>query len=422
MRHLAPLILFIIMSCGCNNNDVKYETMLNRADSIMDVSPETSLALLDSCKELLPHFSRAMKMRYYMYRVKAENKGYVSLAEDSTFDIMEKVVDYYENHGTPNEQMLSLYLMGCVYRDMGEVPVAFQYYQDAVEKADTLDKKCDLKTLLAIHSQKAELLYSQNSCELALEEYSKAAKYASAVGDTLKHINNKYEQPAFIYIQLGDYDRAMDMSLKAAELYKKFGKRHSAFAYSTVITVLLKKGEFAKAKPYMDFYEKYSGDWLSDNTASSGSEVYYYDKALYYVGVGLTDSAEYFLRKEMETGNRMEASDGLFRLYDKLNIKDSVSKYARMRDALSDSLYNGMATENLQRMQSMYNYARNQRAANEKEKKIRSRNAWLGITCFVCIILALGIYVIHDKKKRELKCVTDKYAANIILLNNNKAE
>ena len=47
------------------------------------------------------------------------NKNYVPFSTDS---VMQEVADYYDHHGPPNERMEAHYLLGCVYRDMGEAP------------------------------------------------------------------------------------------------------------------------------------------------------------------------------------------------------------------------------------------------------------------------------------------------------------
>ena len=56
-----------------------------------------------------------------MLKVKAQNKLSMQLPSDSSF--ME-VVSYYDRHGSPNDRMLSHYLLGSIYRDMNEAPMA----------------------------------------------------------------------------------------------------------------------------------------------------------------------------------------------------------------------------------------------------------------------------------------------------------
>ena len=54
------------------------------------------------------------------------NADYVPFTSDST---MLQVVDYYDSHGTPNERLRAHYMLGCVYRDLGEAPHALDCFQ-----------------------------------------------------------------------------------------------------------------------------------------------------------------------------------------------------------------------------------------------------------------------------------------------------
>jgi lipopolysaccharide biosynthesis regulator YciM len=47
------------------------------------------------------------------------------------------VADYYDRNGTANERMEAHYLLGCVYRDLGDAPRALTSYNNAVDCADT---------------------------------------------------------------------------------------------------------------------------------------------------------------------------------------------------------------------------------------------------------------------------------------------
>lgn len=119
------LIIMILTSCAGNR---KYDDLMQRADSIMNVnddSAKVAIRMLDGVESQLPEFSKAQKMRYELLRHKAMNKAYISFTSDS---IMKEIVDYYDRHGSANERMLANYVLGCVYRDMHEVPLALEYY------------------------------------------------------------------------------------------------------------------------------------------------------------------------------------------------------------------------------------------------------------------------------------------------------
>ena len=53
------------------------------------------------------------------------------------------LADYFDSHGTPNDQMLAHYLLGRCYADMHEALMALHCYQEAISRADTTAQDCD---------------------------------------------------------------------------------------------------------------------------------------------------------------------------------------------------------------------------------------------------------------------------------------
>lgn len=129
MNRLSLLFFLILFSMllSCTGNKA-YDQQLSKADSIMDIaddSAQIAIKMLDALKPEWSKFTKAQRMRYDLLYHKAMNKAYIDFTSDST---MLAVVDYYEHHGTANDKMLAYYILGCVYRDMHEAPMALEYY------------------------------------------------------------------------------------------------------------------------------------------------------------------------------------------------------------------------------------------------------------------------------------------------------
>jgi hypothetical protein len=60
---------------------------------------------------------------------------------------VEPSVQFFDDHGTPNDRLLAHYLLGRAYHDHGEAPMALECYQNAADCADTTAKDCDYKQL-----------------------------------------------------------------------------------------------------------------------------------------------------------------------------------------------------------------------------------------------------------------------------------
>ena len=73
--------------------------------------------------------------------------------------------EYFDGHGTPNEQMLGHYILARTYAEMGEVSQALDEFQKAEACADTTATDCDRHLLARVHSQ--ALLLQEEKTESA---------------------------------------------------------------------------------------------------------------------------------------------------------------------------------------------------------------------------------------------------------------
>ena len=220
------LLLTIMLLASCAGNR-KYDDLMQRADSIMDVDDDSAtvaIRMLDGIKPQLPEFSQSQKMRYELLRHKAMNKACITFTSDS---VMKEVVDYYDHHGSANERMLANYVLGCVYRDLHEAPMALEYYNKATEQADTTAADCDYGTLYRVYSQMGFLFSKQYLPYQLLDAFGKAVKYAYLAKDTLNAIIN-YQNRENAYSYLGNKDSVIAINLQAAKLFKKHGNDYAA--------------------------------------------------------------------------------------------------------------------------------------------------------------------------------------------------
>ena len=164
------------------------------------------------------------EVRAVLERAETANKLYKPLPSDTVF---QEVVDYYDRHGDANERMKAYYLMGCIYRDRHEAPMALQWYLDAVEQADTLAADCDYLTLMKVYGQMADIYHSQLMPSEEIEAYRHFSKCAEMMDSTYYAIRG-------IEFQLGAYqllsDTAMILALTDSvhNLYQKAGMPQAA--------------------------------------------------------------------------------------------------------------------------------------------------------------------------------------------------
>ena len=326
---------------------------------------------------------------------------------------VEPYVQFFDDHGTPNDRLLAHYLLGRAYHDHGEAPMALECYQNAIDCADTLSEDCDYPQLSRVYGQMAFIFYQQGLYRqmLTYEKYSE--KYAWRGKDTLAALMS-YEQEFLAYTGLGLVDSAIMVIEEVAMKYLECGRNQkSAISLGLVIIPLIEKGNYKKAKDYILKYESYSGRFDSLGNIKTGHEIYYRSKGLYFICTNILDSAEYYFRKELHEGkdfnNQHSAALGLAELYHIRQISDSTAKYYKYAYAMSDSLYARKTTKDIERIQAMYDYTRHQEIAHQEQKKANQRTIIIWICVGIIIVICLLTYIIIRELTRKKKMVEQKY-------------
>ena len=103
---------------------------LDTADSLMEQRPDSALALLRRI-DTLRLSAQHDRARYAMLLSMALDKNYIDLKD---FHVLQPAIDYYEEHGTPTEQMRTFYYQGRIYDNAGNMSKALQTYLKALEK------------------------------------------------------------------------------------------------------------------------------------------------------------------------------------------------------------------------------------------------------------------------------------------------
>lgn len=403
MKKLLYIIIGVAFLMACSERR-EYVDMLERAKAVMNDKPDSALAVLDSLGQHESEFGKGFRMRYRLHRLNALNKV------DTLFrsaDEAKELADYFDDHGTPNEQMLAYYLLGRAYYDIHEAPMALSCFQTASEKADTTAADCDFRQLSRVYGQMSKVFYHQNLMRQSLEKANASEFFGWKGKDTLNALRSMGGKVT-VYGRMNEIDSAIYLCEKLSSLLCEYGYRQYSAAYlSLVINELLNKGEIEKAENYIRRYESESGYFDEHNNIEKGREVYYYTKGLYYMSIEKLDSAEYFFRKELQDGkdfnNQNAGSRGLALLFQKKHMPDSAAKYALYSYEMNDSVYAHMAMQEVEKTRAMYDYSRNQRIAEEaKEKAEREqRIVWAVLTIMVLLMMASTSIAREVYKKRK---------------------
>ena len=391
------LILLILASCAGNR---KYDDLMQRADSIMNVnddSAKVAIRMLDGVKSQLPEFSKSQKMRYELLRHKAMNKACITFTSDS---VMKEVVDYYDHHGSANERMLANYVLGCVYRDMHEAPMALEYYNKATEQADTTAADCDYGTLYRVYSQMGFLFSKQYLPYQLLDAFGKAEKYAYLAKDTLNAIIN-YQNRENAYSYLGNKDSVIAINLHAATMFKQIGNNYAAaIAFGCNYNYYVEKEDTLNA---LKTFKAYFSTGYEGNSEYEDSKAYVLcQKGTYYMFTAQLDSAYNNLQQSLRLCKsysiKAATTKALAQYYAKVNQPAMAMKYALQSSEYNDSDLIEARKTQLQQVQAMYDYSRNQEVAKRAEQKAKRSMQMNYMIVLACIMLFLLLSYIYRKQ------------------------
>ena len=320
-------------------------------------------------------------------------------------------VNFFDDHGTPNDRLLAHYLLGRAYHDHGEAPMALECYQKAAECADTLSEDCDYKQLCRVYAQMAQIFYEQGLYREQLVFQRLSSKHAWKGKDTLAALMS-YAQESQAYHNLNMPDSLLCICEHVSQLYRKYGYiNYAASTLSYTLSELVHRKEFDKAIQYMQIYESESGYFDSLGNIQKGREIYYKIKGLYYLHTNVLDSAEYYFRKELRDGkdysNQNSAANGLALLYNKTRHKDSTAKYALYAYTMQDSFFAQRTTKEIERMLSMYDYTRHQNIAIQERERASAEKARRQFSiALLLLVVAVAVFIIYqmyrEKKKKQV--------------------
>ena len=391
------LIIMILTSCAGNR---KYDDLMQRADSIMNVnddSAKVAIRMLDGVKSQLPEFTKKQRMRYELLRHKAMNKACITFTSDS---VMKEVVDYYDHHGSANERMLANYVLGCVYRDMHEAPMALEYYNKATEQADTTAADCDYGTLYRVYSQMGFLFSKQYLPYQLLDAFGKAVKYAYLAKDTLNAIIN-YQNRENAYSYLGNKDSVIAINLHAATMFKQIGNNYAAaIAFGCNYNYYVEKEDTLNA---LKTFKAYFSTGYEGNSEYEDSKAYVLcQKGTYYMFTAQLDSAYNNLQQSLRLCKsysiKAATTKALAQYYAKVNQPAMAMKYALQSSEYNDSDLIEARKTQLQQVQAMYDYGRNQEIARMAEQKAKRSTQMNYMIVFACVVLFLFLSYFYRKQ------------------------
>ena len=375
MKQFCAFIILLAAFCGCTGGG-QYNEMLQRLDALNELNRADSVLTATERDEA------------------------------------QTLTDYFDSHGTPNDQLLAYYLLGRCYADMHEAPMALHCYQEAISRADTLSPDCDFAQLSRVYGQSATIFYQQGLYQNSLDYYDFSMDCGYRGKDTLNALRS-YAMKGAAYDKLQAKDSTILIYTDAIKQMKAYKYNKMAAGFSgTLAKKLIDKGETMQAIPYMQDYEQFSGFYDSVGNVESKREMYYCAKGLFFLNNKQLDSAEYYFRKELhdgrDYGNQNSGSHRLAQLFMQKHMPDSAAKYALYAYDMNDSVYSQKSMHEIEQAKAMYDYSRQQEIAKLKEieaNKERAQKERIIYASLALLCLLAFIYFRWNHKKKEYQAL-----------------
>ena len=409
------VVLPIVVACTSSKNE-----RWHQIESMLNENPNSAWLMLHQDSARLGEYSKSDRMKYLLLRTEAMNKLFYAM---DTISYMKDVLDYYSSHGSEEEKAQANYMMGSVYRDKGNSPLALQYYNEAVAKLDTTKSDCDYRLLSKIYGQMADIYNLQRYPQMELKMLDKKALCAKNAKDTLGYFI-ALEHRSSVFHKLGYLDSVYQIAIQAYQNYKKIGREdYAAAALAPLHEIYLKKKDYAKAKRALDEYRAKS-NLLDDNgePVYRGKEYYYTYLGWYYKEVGQMDSALWCYRKILNYPSDIEDLEagykGLMSVYSLKGMGDSVVKYAHLyADANDTANFRNSASE-VSKVQALYDYTESQNVAVRKAEE--AKNVWKAL--FMSFLLIVLLLIILRKLRNRAQKMQTQYDATKTELDSTQKE
>ena len=147
MKYILCIIALCLLFVGCGHN-TEIDRQMDAAEGLMLSSPDSALHILDKIKT--GNLSGKEQMaRYALLKSMALDKNYI---DTTTFDVLQPAIDYYLDHGTPDEKLRTLYYQGRIFMNKSDFDMAMQSFLKATDLKNECSDSLTFANMLVAQS------------------------------------------------------------------------------------------------------------------------------------------------------------------------------------------------------------------------------------------------------------------------------
>ncbi len=387
--HIVLLLALVFLSCG--RGDEKRHERFERIDALCDSDPRLAMSMLDSID--YASLSPRDRHRYDLLSIKSKDKAYLRHNSDS---LILDVIDYYSRHKADRHYPEALYYGGRVYSDMGDLPTALKYFQDALDEIP--DSKENLRLLRNALNQTGRLLHSLRLdssaimyMEKSIEANEKLGYHDSGIAFAHKLLGNSYRN-------IGDKENArkhIDLAMKYSPSLSVADRADILTALADILTMEGKQDSALQVirmlPEAIDYLSR--AEWLA-----VASEI--------YRNAGIKDTAYIFARKltllnnpsNKRTGYKVIFSDELSDYVPKDTLLALIPEYKLTIEEYLDT-HEG---ENAITQNTRYNYDTHERERKKTEARL-NKVILVAVIAVIISLILLSLFIYSKFRKSEKK-------------------
>ncbi|MDR3141187.1 MAG: tetratricopeptide repeat protein [Tannerellaceae bacterium] len=402
MKKLVYVFLAVYLACiiffACTKGVVVEE--LVRAEKQMEANPDSALILLEEIKKnngdslISETLSKKQYALWCLLLTQAQDKNNIAQTSDSLIRI---AVDYFEKKNDKPHLMKACYYNAVIYHDLGDSPHAQEYYLKALNAGK---ESADHAMLGRIYANLGSMYSYQNLTKEAKDCQEKALEHILITNDTM-NIAMVSRNLGRIYTNSNHPDSAIGYYLQAIPFLTK---QNRSSIYNEIGGIYKRLEQYPEAFKYINLA-------LNSLTKKMMPLTIYCNLGDLYRQTGQYDSAYYYLSLCLTSPNiytKAGANLSLSLLEEKNKNWEANARYQKQYRLLQDTINQTERTENLQHIQSLYNY---RQVENERVyHKIKSQQKTIHInilTIGFVFVFAVG-FLYYQRKKRLYKEQLDK--------------
>lgn len=398
--------LLSLMVCGCGSKG--HDSRLSAIAQQVDTAPRTALGALADIDPA--GLSEADRHYYDFLSLKAADKAYITHRSDS---LILTLLDYYGDSDELYPEVL--YYAGRVYSDLGDMPMALRYFNQALDNLpDTPD---NYRLRMRIVSQTGRLLATLRLYDQAADYLQESLRLDSLLNDSLATMYD-LQLLGDIYLRDEQFDKAKTRFKSARKLAEKVSHIDIATQdmYLAIITYYQGNPRHAvnQIRPILNQLDTLVIPQALSYTINM------------YLDLDINDSAyilsQRLIHEKLDynkiTGYRFALCPQLINLNPQDSIPQMIEAYRKIVENYLDR--NSKREALIQN--SSYNYSNHQKARVKAEESNTILKRWLYVA--IVTILLIIIIILYFRQRYKLKLLNLRSELNNIrslriMLNNS---